>query len=225
VKTYIPALRFHFATGLYDPVVRWTTREAAFKAALVAGLAPRDGERILDLGCGTGTLAIAISRAAPGAAVVGIDADDSTLARARAKQARSGTSVQWQRGLAQELPFRDGAFDAVVSSLFFHHLLRPDKRAALAEIARVIRPNGRLLIADWGRPANPACRLLFLTVQLLDGFATTRDSVEGVLPLLMAESGFEAVRIAQQFSTALGTLAVYSGSRSLHFAGCNSVTV
>ena len=215
VKTYIPALRFHFATGLYDPVVRWTTREAAFKSALVAGLAPRDGERILDLGCGTGTLAIAISRAAPGAAVSGFDADDAALDQARAKQARSGTSVQWQRGLAQNLPFQDGAFDAVVSSLFFHHLLRPDKRAAFAEIARVIRPGGRLLIADWGQPANAACRLLFLTVQLLDGFATTRDSVEGVLPSLAAEAGFESVKIEREFSTALGTLAVYSGRAAL----------
>lgn len=211
MKTYIPALRFHFATGLYDPVVRWTTREATFKAALVAGLDPQDGERILDLGCGTGTLAIAIARAASGAVVSGLDADDAALGQARAKQARSGTSVQWSRGLAQNLPFPDGVFDAVVSSLFFHHLLRSDKRAALLEIARVIRPGGRLLIADWGQPANVASRLLFLTVQLLDGFATTRDSVEGVLPSLMTEAGFEDVRIARQFATALGTLAIYSG--------------
>ncbi|MEO5676568.1 MAG: methyltransferase domain-containing protein, partial [Usitatibacter sp.] len=109
------------------------------------------------------------------------------------------------------LPFPDGVFDAVVSSLFFHHLLRPDKRAALLEIARVIRPGGRLFIADWGQPANLASRLLFLAVQLLDGFATTRDSVEGVLPALMTDSGFEDVRIARQFATALGTLAIYSG--------------
>lgn len=146
MKTYIPALRFHFATRLYDPVVRWTTREAAFKRALVTGLAAREGERILDLGCGTGTLAIAIACSSPGAAVVGIDADDSMLAQARAKQARSRTSVQWHRGFAQNLP-------------------------------------------------------------------TTRDSVEGVLPLLMAEAGFDAVRIVQEFPTALGTLAIYSGSK------------
>ena len=213
MKTYIPALRFHFATRLYDPVVRWTTREATFKGALVAHLAPRERELILDLGCGTGTLAIAIARATPGAAVVGIDADDATLAQARVKQARFGTSVHWHRGFAQNLPFGDGVFDAVVSSLFFHHLLRPDKRAALAEIARVIRPGGRLLIADWGRPANPAYRALFLAVQFLDGFATTRDSVEGFLPSLMAEAGFEAVQIVEEFPTALGTVAICSGSR------------
>ena len=193
--------------------MRWTTREAAFKRALVTGLAASEGERILDLGCGTGTLAIAIANAAPGAAVVGIDADDSMLVRARAKQARSGTAIQWHRGFAQNLPFGDAVFDAVVSSLFFHHLLRPDKRTALAEIARVIRPGGRLLIADWGPPANPAYRALFLAVQLLDGFATTRDSVEGVLPSLMAEAGFDAVRIVREFSTALGTVAIYYGSR------------
>ncbi len=217
MSTYIPALRYRFATGLYDPVVRWTTRETAFKKALVARLAPGQGERILDVGCGTGTLAIAVARAAPGVEVVGIDADESMLARARAKQARSGTSVQWHRGLAQNLPFQAGEFDAVVSSLFFHHLLRPDKRATLAEIARVIRPGGRLLIADWGRPANPAYRALFLAVQLLDGFATTRDSVEGALPLLMNEAGFEAVQLVREFPTAVGTLAIHSASKTSAF--------
>jgi len=215
VKPYIPALRFHFATRLYDPVVRWTTREAAFKSALVSSLAPRDGERVLDLGCGTGTLAIAIARAAPGATVAGFDADGAVLARGRAKQARTGTSVQWQRGLAQHLPFADGALDAVVSSLFFHHLLPADKRAALAEVARVLRPGGRLLVADWGRPGNRAMRLLFLIVQLLDGFATTRDSVEGVMPALMAEAGFEAVQTERQFPTVLGTLAIYSARAAI----------
>lgn len=214
MKTYIPALRFHFATGFYDPVVRWTTREAAFKEALVSRLEARDEERILDLGCGTGTLAIALAQSAPAAVMAGIDADDSMLARAQAKQVRCGTSVRWHRGFAQNLPFQAGAFDAVVSSLFFHHLTRPDKRAVLAEVARVIRPGGRLLIADWGRPANPASRALFLAVQLLDGFETTRDSVEGALPMLMADAGFEDVRTLQEFSTVLGTLAIYSGFRA-----------
>ncbi len=214
MKPYIPALRFHFATSLYDPIVRWTTREVEFKAALVAGLAPLAGERILDLGCGTGTLAIAIARAAPGAAVAGIDADEPVLARARAKQARAGTSVQWHRGLAGKLPFAQGSFDAVVSSLFFHHLLRAEKITALAEVARVLRPRGRLLVADWGRPANRASRLRFLAVQLLDGFATTRDSVEGVLPALMSGAGFEPARTEREFSTALGTLAIYRGVRA-----------
>lgn len=213
MKGYIPALRFHFATGIYDPVVRWTTREAVFKAALVACLAARQGERILDLGCGTGTLAIAIAQSTPGVAIAGIDADESVLARARAKQARVGTSVQWHRGFAQSLPFRDHAFDAVASSLFFHHLARADKRTVLAETARVLRPGGRLLVADWGRPANAGYRALFLAVQLLDGFATTRDSVEGVLPSLMLEAGFEAVRFVQEFPTMLGTLTIHSAVR------------
>lgn len=135
------------------------------------------------------------------------------LARAQAKQLRGGTSVQWHRGFAQSLPFQASAFDAVVSSLFFHHLARPDKRAVLAEVARVIRPGGRLLIADWGRPANPASRALFLAVQFLDGFETTRDSVEGALPVLMSDAGFTDVRVVQEFLTVLGTLAMYSGVR------------
>lgn len=213
MKTYIPALRFHFATGLYDPVVRWTTREATFKRALVSHLAARDGERILDLGCGTGTLAIAIAQSAPTAAVEGIDADEAMLARARAKQAGCGTAIHWHRGFAQSLPFQAGAFDAVASSLFFHHLTLADKRAALSEVARVVRPGGRLLIADWGRALGSWTRAGFLLVRLLDGFDSTRESVSGALPGLIADAGFGQPQEHEPVVTPLGVIRLWQAKR------------
>ena len=206
---FIPALRFRFATSLYDPIVRWTTREAAFKRVLVHTLAAKPGERILDLGCGTGTLAIAIARKAAGAEIHGIDADPVVIERAKVKQIRAAVTVNWRQGFAQSLPFIDGFFDAAVSSLFFHHLRRADKVAALAEVARVMRPGGRLFIADWGQPASSSARARFLIVRALDGFETTRDSVEGLLPQLIAEAGFSSITLVREFATPLGTLAIH----------------
>lgn len=219
---YIPPLRFHLATRFYDPLVRVTTREKAVKRALLAQLAARPHESILDLGCGTGTLALSIARECAAAHVCGLDADTAALAIARSKQAREGLRVSWSRGLAQAAPFPDDAFDAVASSLFFHHLRRDDKLAALREVVRVLRPGGRVVVADWGRPASTTSRILFLAVQALDGFETTRDCVNGILPSLMLEAGLESVATEQEFRTPLGTISLYAAQRPPNEAGCQS---
>ena len=213
MPNYIPPLRVHLATGFYDPIVRVTTREKAVKRALQARLAARPHESILDLGCGTGTLALSIARECAAAYVWGLDADTAALAQARSKQAREGLRVHWSRGLAQAAPFPDDAFDAVASSLFFHHLRRDDKLAVLREVVRILRPGGRVVVADWGRPASTPSRILFLAVQALDGFETTQDCVNGILPSLMLEAGLENVATEQDFKTPLGTISLYAAQR------------
>ena len=210
---YIPPLRFHFLTPFYDALVRWTTRETVFKEALLVQLGRAPGERLLDVGCGTATLSLELARRNPGAHVVGLDADGTALAIARAKAARARVPLDLEQAFADRTPFPSASFDAVVSSLFFHHL-RPDaKRAALAEVFRVLKPGGSLHVADWGRPANLMLRVAFLLVQVLDGFETTRDSVAGVLPVMMAQAGFVSVHHTQDFATALGTMALYSAAK------------
>src|SRR5690349_10487259 len=79
--------------------------------------------------------------------------------RARRKAADAGVALDLRRAMAQELPFADATFDAVVTSLFFHHLRRDDKLAVGAELARVMRPGARLVIADWGRPRDRLMRV------------------------------------------------------------------
>jgi len=108
--------------------------------AVLAELGPVAGA-VLDLGCGTGQLAARIHRESPGARVVGCDFSHGMLARARARD----RGMRWVQGDAGRLPFRDGSFDAVVSTEAFHWF--PDKPRALAEIRRVLRPGGRLLLA------------------------------------------------------------------------------
>ena len=187
---YIPALGFAWLTSFYDPVVRWTTREATFKSRLVEQADLRAGHRVLDLGCGTGTLTMMLKRRQPAATIVGIDGDPEVLEIAARKAEAANVEVVLDRGTVEQLPYGDGSFERVVSSLVFHHLSRDKKRAALHELLRVLRLGGQLHIADWGQPHGPVMRAVFVIVQLIDGFATTTDNVQGRLPDFMHEAGF-----------------------------------
>lgn len=206
---YLPALSYASLTRWYDVVVRWTTRETVFRKALLAQVAPKAGHRVLDVGCGTGTFAVQLKLATPGAELTGLDGDANVLAVARNKAQRAGLDLVWVQSSALNLPFPEARFNAVVSSLFFHHLDLEGKRCALAEIRRVLEPGGELHIADWGRPGNPFMRAAFVSVQLLDGFKTTRDNVAGRLPELITQAGFVGVEETKRMATPCGSLSLY----------------
>lgn len=212
-QSYIPALAYRSLTGLYDPLVRITTRERRFKAALLQQARLRAGQQVLDLACGTATLTIAAKRMQPRADITGVDGDPDILARARVKAATAEAELKFDESLSQHLAYADSSFDVVLSSLFFHHLDRENKLATLSEVWRVLKPGAELHIADWGKAANPLMRVLFLIVQMLDGFATTKDNVAGRLPEFLRASGFKEVEETQRFSTVLGTLALYRAKR------------
>jgi len=108
------------------------------------------GEQVLDVGCGTGTLAVA-RRVGSTGNVAGIDPSAEQIAHARAKAARRHVPVDFQIGVIEQIPFPDQTFDVVFSTLMMHHLPAPIKRQGLAEIARVLKPGGRLVIADFKR--------------------------------------------------------------------------
>jgi SAM-dependent methyltransferase len=213
--SYVPALGYRWLTGLYDPVVRLTTREATFKSALLDQAQLRPGQRVLDLACGTATLTIAAHQRQPAAELTGLDGDPEILRIARDKAQRAGMQLQFDESLSHALPYADGHFDAVLCSLFFHHLDRAAKLATLREVLRVLRPGGALHVADWGRAQEPLMRLAFYGIQLLDGFRTTEDNVRGLLPQFMTDSGFTGVRETRRFRTVFGTLSLYRADRPL----------
>jgi ubiquinone/menaquinone biosynthesis C-methylase UbiE len=170
------------------------------------------GHRVLDLGCGTGTFAVLLKQAVPAAEVVGLDGDAEVLELARKKARAAGVEVDFRRGMAFDPPFDDRSFDRVVSTLVFHHLSTAHKIAALERARRLLRPGGEIHIADWGAAQNIAMRVAFLSVQLLDGFSTTSDSVRGLLPAMMCEAGFDGVAETYREMTVFGTLAMYRGT-------------
>lgn len=113
------------------------------------------GERVLDVGCGTGTLAIAAKRhVGANGAVTGVDPAAEMIDRALAKARRAGTDVAFRTAAAEELPFANGAFDVVLSSLMLHHLPSETRRAGLKEMRRVLKPGGRLLAIDFGQSSE-----------------------------------------------------------------------
>jgi len=208
-ERYVRALRFRSLTRFYDRVLGATLKEDKFKRLLVEQACILPGQRVLDLGCGTGTLTILMKQAVPQATVVGLDGDPETLAIAREKAERAGLAIELEHVLAWDAPFEASSFDRVLSSLVFHHLTTENKRRTLAKIREWLRPGGELHVADWGRPHDPLMRMAFLTVQLLDGFETTSDSVQGRLEPLMREAGFADVAETHRERTLFGTLSLY----------------
>jgi ubiquinone/menaquinone biosynthesis C-methylase UbiE len=205
-ERYVPAAGRAGLTRLYDTTVALTMRERRWRPAVVRRVAAATppGGVVVDVGAGTGTLAIAITTARPDARIVAVDGDPEALGLARRK--RGAGAVDWQEGLAGELELGDGSADAAVMSLLLHHLAGDAKRRALADVRRILRPGGRLVIADWGRPQDPAMRVAFAALQAFDGLAGTRDHAAGRLPGFVAEAGFTSVERFGRLRTTWGTL-------------------
>lgn len=130
-------------------------QELRQRTLTLASLHP--GEQVLDVGCGTGTLAMEAQRHVGSAGyVIGIDPGEEQIARARAKATRHHAPVEFQIGVIEQLPFPDQTFDVVLSTLMMHHLPVGLKRQGLTEVARVLRPGGRLIIADFTRKQERA---------------------------------------------------------------------
>jgi ubiquinone/menaquinone biosynthesis C-methylase UbiE len=212
-REFLPALRFPALTRFFDPFVRLGMPEERFKRRLIEQARLAGAKRILDVGAGTGTLAIMVKGAAPDADVVALDADPDILEIAREKSERAGTEIRFVHGFSTALPFEDRSFDRVLSTLFFHHLTGEAKRATAAEIARVLKPDGELHVADLGRPSDPLMGALVTSVRVFDGFEQTRDNVNGALPEIFEAAGLEKASEHSRFRTAVGTVALYGAKR------------
>lgn len=142
----------------YDLLVGFVTlgREQAFRRRIANLAQLQPGEAVLDVGCGTGSLALeARQRVGERGCVSGIDPSQQMISLARRKAARRSLSLDFQVGVIEQLAFPDQAFDVVLSTFMMHHLPDDLKRQGLVEIARVLKPGGRLLVLDFRGPAGP----------------------------------------------------------------------
>lgn len=210
-RQLVPALGLRCLTGCYDPVVRYTCRENTFKPALVARAIIQADSKVLDVGCGTGTLTLYVKALHPQTAVMGLDADEEILQIAQQKAAAQDAGVHFVQGFSYDLPLDGSSVDVVLSSLLFHHLCKKDKLRSFQEMIRVLKPGGQVIIADWGKASGCCSRCLFGFIQLLDGFANTNDNVQGLLPSLMEAAGFSDVEETDRFLTMWGYLSIYVG--------------
>src|SRR6266498_132167 len=122
----------------------------------------KSGDSVLDVGCGTGEVALLAKTRAKDGKVYGIDPGPEMIAVARSKAAQKKLDVDFRVGVIESLPFPDSSIDVVTSSLMMHHLPYDLKRRGLAEVYRVLKPGGRLLIADFLRPTGSFVSHLFI---------------------------------------------------------------
>ena len=170
----------------------WFTRALPFvrkiRAKLLELAAPAPGERVLDVGCGTGVLAIAIKSRVGAGDVHGIDASPEMIEVAKEKAAQAGCEIHLQVALAEALPFPAAHFDLVTCSLVLHHLPAGLRRKGLAEVRRVLKPSGRFVAVDFAALSHsPVGHLLSLL-----GHARGDNTLAELSPLLK-EAGFTEV--------------------------------
>lgn len=206
---FTPALGRAELTDDYDRAIRTWTREHMWRGALLAQVAPRDGDVILDVGCGTGSFAILLKQAAPGARVVGLDPDPHILRLAAAKAEAAGVEIEWRQGFSRDAEGHRGGFDKAVSSLVFHQVPMAEKSAGIAAMLAAVRPGGEVHIADYARQRG-LMRLLFrLTVQKIDGVADTQPNADGALEAIIAETSAAAARPTHVIRTLTGAISMF----------------
>ena len=205
-RTYLPAAGHDLFLPIYDPFTRIFGFDSA-RRRLIDQAALQTHHRVLDVGCGTGTLAIQIKRRHPTIDVVGVDPDPRALARAQRKAERAGVTVRFERGFAGALIYRDASFDRVFSSMMFHHLEDGDKENALGEIRRVLKPGGRLELLDFARAGTHGHGLLG---RLVHSHHQLRDNSDRRILDLMAAARFVNPKRVGAQATLFGRIAFFT---------------
>jgi ubiquinone/menaquinone biosynthesis C-methylase UbiE len=192
----------------YDAFAWWARMPAAY-AEIVTRIAPAAGQRVLEIGCGTGNLLLRVLTAAP-VTGIGFDPDPRALRTLRRKAGRAHVLVATDVGVATALPYADGSLDQVLSALMFHHVDPADRSVVLAEVRRVLAPGGRFHLVDLdadphhasdrstGRRPGPRRRI------------ARHHVVEADLPGTLRAAGFE-VTVHPSLSTRIGRLAHVEG--------------
>jgi len=183
-----------FMAGYYDKLT--FTERSRFRRKQMALSRLKEGECVLDVGCGTGILSI-LSKLAVGETgrVCGIDIAPKMIERAKEKATKFKLEVEFKSASVTNLPYPDGSFDVALSSLMFHHLPPGAKRTGLQEISRVLKKDGRFFLSDFGTPSVLMAPLMFL---LLVWPSSTRYQLFGKLPALIKESGFSDIQLVKK---------------------------
>jgi ubiquinone/menaquinone biosynthesis C-methylase UbiE len=211
-ENFIPAFNFPFLTKSFDVFLALTIPEKKIKENLIDLLNIKEGDKILDLGCGTGTLLILGKHKHPQAHFIGIDIDPKVLAIAKRKIAKKKIDISLLEYDGGNLPQHDNSIDKVMTSLMMHHLDRDKKLKALQEIVRILVPRGTLHIADFENKKNPV--LVSLNESDRKNEQDIGISFKGLIPELMTLAGFINVKTVKTFTTRWGKICIYSGEKA-----------
>lgn len=185
-KEFLPAAGRDIFLPLYDPLVSLMGGNRA-RQELIEQANIQSNQRVLDIGCGTGTLVVLLKRKYATAQIVGLDPDPKALRRAEKKVKRAGVAVQLDQGFADELPYEGDTFDRVLSSFMFHHLEERDREKMLREVLRVLKPGGSFHLVDFAGGEDGAHGRWG---HLVNSHARLKDNSQQRILQLMSRAGF-----------------------------------
>ncbi len=194
-STYLPAAGHDLFLPLYDLITRLLGADQA-RQSLLDQPELRSAERVLDIGCGTGTFAVLLKKRFPKVEVIGLDPDQKALARAERKSEKAGVSIRFDQGFADEHQYESGSFDVIFSSFMFHHLEGKDREKTLHEVHRVLKPAGTFYLLDFEVSQTGSEHGLF---RMFHSTERLQDNSEDRLLSLMRDAGFsESKKIGTQ---------------------------
>lgn len=211
IKKYSPALKFDFLTSLYDFLIKITMPENLFKNTLIEQANIQASYKVLDFGCGTGTLLMMAKIKNPAAEIIGVDIDEKIIRIAKKKIANHQVDIEIDKYDGNILPYEKESFDRVISTLVFHHLTKEQKENILKELYRVLKPNEEIHIADFGKPRNKIMKIVSYLLQLFGEPIT--DNIKGLIPCYLNANGFFDVKENKYYNTLFGTISLYSARK------------
>ena len=212
-RTYLPAAGCDWLLPIYDPYVKLLGWDAV-RSTLLEQMDLAPGQRVLDIGCATGTLVVVVKQLHPDVAVVGLDPDPKALARAARKALRAGVKVHFNRGFSDQLPYADASFDRVSCTGMFSLLPLAEKETTLREVRRVLRSGGSFHLFDMVKnPPGSSLWWRLLQVRLRQTSQRLQVCTEEQTVALMREAGLTGPVKTGQHAFWLWPLASYRASR------------
>lgn len=209
-----PERRQGLLVGLFDALLVAAAREASFRAALSRLANAGEQDRLLDLGCGTGSLALLLKTLHPEAEVFAVGEDPETLEFAREKAEVKRLRIDFHQAAIASLPFGEGEFDVIVSGLALYPRPPQSRESALKEAFRVLRPGGVFLLAGWEKPPTFG-NLKSFWGHFIEEFKSLSSNFRGRLPALASHAGFDGFTEVLREPTAHGTLSFHRARRPI----------
>lgn len=207
-RKYVPALSFRWLTPLYDALIDGPMSMAHMRRDLVAQMGDLSNKKILDVGSGTGTMAVMIKQAHPSTEVTGIDGDPQILEIARTKARELGIQIRFDQGMSFDLPYPNESFDVVITTVMLHHLTRADKQTTAREMYRVLSPGGQLFGADFVEPRSSFGKAIR---PITRRFERVAENLDGFLPVMFENAGFKNYREGSRYF--FGSISLFQGTK------------